>query len=96
MYYPPIYGMHIVLVILCLIGGVVITVKERTLLNVTATLLLFVLATVFGIYCWKWRPSEMRSLIERERVIWEHALSIEKKLKARSSYNHRNRKQPLP
>jgi hypothetical protein len=76
MYYPPIYGMHIVLVVLCLIAGIVVTVKQQTLLNLGATLLLFVLAILFAYYCWKWRPSKMRSLIEREKVIWEHALGI--------------------
>ena len=31
-----------------------------------------------GYYCRKWTPSKMRSLIERNVIIWTYALSLKK------------------
>ena len=76
MYYPPIYGMHIVLVVLCLVASAAVTDNQQTLLNRAATFVLLVLTILFAFYCRKWRPSKIRLLIEREKVIWEHALGI--------------------
>jgi hypothetical protein len=76
MYYPPIYQLHIASVVLCLIAGGLLTIKLPNTLNVAATGLLVLLAGVFARYCWKWKPSKMRSLIERNIVIWRHALGI--------------------
>lgn len=76
MYYPPIYQIHIALVVLCLIAGVLLTIKQPNAINVVATVVLILLAGVFARYCWKWKPSKMRSLIERNILIWQYALGI--------------------
>jgi hypothetical protein len=76
MYYSPIYQIHIALVILCLVAGFLLTVKQPNAMNAAATVVLVLLAGVFSRYCWKWKPSKMRSLIERNIVIWRHALGL--------------------
>ena len=74
MYYPPVYQIHIAFVILCCIAGSLLAAQQPNALNVTATVLLVPLAIIFAWHCWKWRPSEMPILIERNVVIWQHAL----------------------
>jgi hypothetical protein len=76
MYYPPIYQIHIAFVVLCLIAGFLLTIKQPNMINAAGTVVLVLLAGVFTRYCWKWKPSKMRSLIERDIVIWRHALGI--------------------
>jgi len=76
MYYSPIYQIHIAFVVLCFIAGVLLTIKQPNAINIAATVVLVLLAGVFARYCWKWKPSRMRSLIERNIVIWQHALGI--------------------
>jgi len=76
MYYPPIYQIHVAFVLLCLIAGFLLTIKQPNAINIAATVVLVLLAGVFARYCWKWKPRNMRSLIERNIVIWQHALGI--------------------
>lgn len=76
MYYPPIFQIHIAFVTLCVIAGFLLTIKQPNAINVGATVVLVLLAGGFGLGCWKWRPSKMRSLIERNIVIWKHVLDI--------------------
>jgi hypothetical protein len=76
MYYPPIFLIHIAFVVLCLTVGFLLTINQPNATNVTATAVLVLLVGVFVRYCWKWKPSKMRSLIERNIVIWQHALGI--------------------
>lgn len=77
MYYTPIYQIHIALVVCCLIAGSLQTVRQSNAINLAATVVLVLLAIVFALYCLKWKPSRMRSLIERNIVIWNHALEIQ-------------------
>ncbi len=79
MYYPPIYQLHIVLVGLCMAIGLVSGIKQPTVPNTVALVVLVLLATVFAGHCWKWKPSKMRGLIERNVVIWQHALGIKRR-----------------
>jgi hypothetical protein len=76
MYYPPIFQIHIALAVCCLVAGSVQTVRQSNAINLAATVVLFLLAIVFARYCLKWKPSKMRSLIERNVVIWNHALGM--------------------
>ncbi len=76
MYYPPIYQMHIVVVVLSLIAGAHLTAEFPTAMNLAASVVLLVFAVVFARYCWKWKPSTMRSLIERNIIIWTCALGL--------------------
>lgn len=76
MYYTPIYQIHIAFVVVCLIAGFLLTIKQPSAINLAASVVLVLLAGAFFRYCWKWKPSKMRSLIERNIVIWQHALCI--------------------
>lgn len=76
MYYPPIYLIHIAFVTLCLIAGFLLMIKQPNVLNIAATVVLVLLVGVFAKCCWKWRPSKMKCLIERNVVIWQHVLGI--------------------
>ena len=76
MYYAPIYQMHIAFVLLCLIAGFLLLIKDANATNIAAIVVLVLVASVFAVYCCRWRPSKMRSLIERNVVIWQHALGV--------------------
>jgi hypothetical protein len=75
MYYPPIYQMHIALIVLCVAAGVLLTINAPHTLNLVAASALLGFAATFARSCWKSRPQAMRSLIERNVIIWTHALS---------------------
>ena len=76
MYYPPIYQIHIILFVLCLVAGIVIMLNQSNKINIAATAVLVFIAIVFARYCWRWKPGKMRSLIERNVVIWQYALGL--------------------
>jgi hypothetical protein len=75
--YGPIYLMHVVLVVLCLVVGCLLTIGEPDPMNIVATVALVLVAVVFSRESWTYRPSEMGCCIEREIVIWRHALGLE-------------------
>jgi len=76
MYYSLIYQIHVAFVVLCLIAGFLLMLKQPIVINIAATVVLVLLAGDFAQCCWKWKPSTMKSLIERNIVIWRHVLSI--------------------
>ena len=76
MYYLPIYQLHIALVCLSTAAEVVFCAKHPNVINVSSMIIVLVLAVVFAYYCLEWKPSTMRSLIERNVVIWKHALGV--------------------
>lgn len=76
MYYPPIYQLHIALVCLSTVAELILSLKHPNAINLSSMIILVGLAVVFACYCWKWKPSTMRGLIERNVVIWKHALEI--------------------
>ena len=78
MYYPPIYQLHIGLVIVSIIAGAALTVDAPNPINILACAPLVTFAAMFAYYCRKWTPSTMRSLIERNVIIWTYALSLQK------------------
>jgi hypothetical protein len=78
MYFPMIYNIHIALVFLCLVAAVLLTLRQASGINIVATVLIVPLVILFFRYCMRWKPSTMRSLIERNIVIWEHALGLRK------------------
>ena len=74
MYYPPIYQLHIVLVFVSLTASITWATKSSNLIAIFALLVLLLLVVIFIHYCLKWKPRKMRSLIERNIIIWSYAL----------------------
>ena len=60
MYYPPIYQLHIGLVIVSFVAGATLTVNTPDPINVLACAPLVTFAALFAYYCRKWTPSKMR------------------------------------
>lgn len=75
-YYAPIFQLHMVLAGLCLLAGALISDLETTI-GLVSLGGLVVLAGAFSYYGWMWRPSKMRSLIERNTVIWRLVLGFD-------------------
>lgn len=75
-YYRPIHQLHIALVIVATIAGGLIAVISPNAMNVIAGLALIAIAAGFAWLAWTSKPSEMRTLIEREGIIWAHALKL--------------------
>ena len=78
MYYPPIFQIHIALVVVCLIAGFLLMIKQPDTINISANVIMVLLTGLYVRYCWKCKPSRMKSLIEQNIVIWEYALGIKK------------------
>ena len=78
MYYPPIYQIHIAFIGLCSIAGIILTYHQPDHVNCVSLIVIVALSGVFVFYCIKWRPGIMRSLIERNIVIWEYVFGIRK------------------
>jgi len=76
MAYRPIYLLHIALVVVTSVAGVVIAVTSPNVLNVLAACALAPIVVAFAWHCFKWNPCYMRTLIEREGIIWTHALKL--------------------
>ena len=74
MYYPPIFQLHIALVLLAMGVSVVLTLRQPSALSTAGLSVVVALSAVFARDCWKRRPTRMRSLIERNRIIWRFAL----------------------
>jgi hypothetical protein len=71
MYYPPIYMLHIGLMFLVTAAAVVLTFRQWSWLSGVSAFLVMSLAVWFCAYLHPYRPKRMRTLIERNRVIWE-------------------------
>lgn len=69
-HYPPIYGLHIGLMILALGGAIFFAERDRNWISGTGALLVFSLVIWFSVYVFQYRPKVMKALVERNRVIW--------------------------
>ncbi len=74
MYYPPIYQIHIALILAATVGSIVEMLIRQDCVSLACTTLTIVLFLAFGRSCLKWRPSRVRPLVERNRIIWCHVL----------------------
>ncbi len=78
MFYQPIYLMHIVLLAFSVVACAIFAVACSNVFNWAAFVSIAVLAGVFANYCYRWTPQKMRSLIERNVIIWNYALGLKK------------------
>lgn len=72
MYYPPIYDLHICMMILSVVGSVTLIVRNFNMWTFISGIVTFVIISIFFIYACKLAPGKMRSLIEDHRVIWKN------------------------
>lgn len=72
MYYPPIYQLHLVLIVLTTLVSFREVICNPTALHLVCAGATLAVLIGFLPYCIKYRPSIMRTLIERNRVIWGH------------------------
>lgn len=70
MYYPPIYMLHIGLMALTMFAAAFLAFRQQSRLSVVSALLVFGTGVWFAKHLYRARPERMRSLIERNRVIW--------------------------
>ena len=74
MYYPPVYYFHGALMAVSVLEGFV-QFKHETAMWARALSLIAVGVGIWSlIYFQRWRPSRLRVLIERNRVIWQAVL----------------------
>ncbi len=72
MHYPPIYYLHVALMLATAIWAITVTAMSFSPVNVLCSACVVILAAVFSLESLKHRPSIISSLIERNRVIWRH------------------------
>ena len=72
MYYPPIYQLHLVLIVLTTLVSCREVICNPTALHLVCAGATLTVLIGFLYFCIKYRPSIMRTLIERNRVIWGH------------------------
>lgn len=70
MYYPPIYYFHVGMIILSVIAAIAIAGVQYNTVNVTCAVITFTVGCFSGRYFFRYKPDFMRTLIERNRVIW--------------------------
>ncbi len=73
MYYPAIFKLHVGLM-LASVAGSLILAQAKTWLSLICLATTILLGVCFGYYCRRYRPSNIRTSLERERVIWKHVL----------------------
>jgi hydrogenase-4 membrane subunit HyfE len=69
-YYPTIYLMHIVAVIVTSIGSLAYAIMNQGTTNLVMAIITCLLLLLFLVYASKHRPDKMRSYIEEDRIIW--------------------------
>ena len=74
MYYPPIFQLHVSLIVLAAIGSIAASVVRPGRISIACLAVTVILVLAFARYCLNWRPSKVRTLIERNRVIRGHVL----------------------
>ncbi|MGH9970877.1 MAG: hypothetical protein ACREBG_24220 [Pyrinomonadaceae bacterium] len=74
MYYQPIFQLHVSLIVLAAIGSIAVSVARPSRISVACLAATVMLLVAFARHCLKWRPDKVRTLIERNRVIWGHVL----------------------
>lgn len=74
MYYLPIYGLHIGLMLLTVSIATLLVVRDRSWVSGACALLALSLAGWFAWYLRRYRPKVVRTLIEDNRVIWNQVL----------------------
>jgi len=75
MYYPPIYRLHIGLMALAVCLALILAAHDASLLSVTSALIVVSVSAWFFAYLRPHSPQIMRSLIERDRCIWERVFN---------------------
>jgi hypothetical protein len=70
LHYPPIYQLHMALMVAAAVGAVAVTFVAPSIVNVVCSVGVIALAAAFGSSCSRYRPSVISALIERNRVIW--------------------------
>ena len=76
MYYPPIYQLHVAFVVLGIIATATTAFNSRQPADLLAAFGVLALSVPFAINAVRRRPSRMRLLIERNRVIWENVFRV--------------------
>lgn len=80
MYYPAIFRLHVFLIASSAVGSLAAAKAWPGPVSIVCAFLTWVFAVFFAHYCFKWKPSKMQTLIERNRIIWRHVLgSTERK-----------------
>ena len=72
LHYLPIYHLHIALMLAATAWTIAVTVIGFSTVNLICSICVVVLAAIFSSECLKYRPLVISSLVERNRVIWQH------------------------
>jgi hypothetical protein len=74
MYYPAIFNLHVGLMLIAMAGSAVLA-GAKTWLTLLCLATSILLGAWFAHYCWQYRPSFIKTMLERDRVIWKHVLN---------------------
>lgn len=74
MYYPAIHRLHLGIALLAIAGSLFVLRQDPAPLSIACSGSTLLLAAWLAFYAVRYRPTAMRGLIERNRVIWEHVL----------------------
>ena len=72
LHYPPIYYLHIALMFAATIWAITVTVISFSPVNFLCSICAAILSAIFSLESLKYKPSIISSLVERNRVIWQH------------------------
>jgi hypothetical protein len=76
MYYPPIYMLHVGLVLLAVLGSVINAAMNYEPLPIIGAIITVVISIPFIKTAFRDKPYNMRRLIERNRVIWAEVFEL--------------------
>ena len=85
LHYPPIYYLHIALMLAVAIWSITVTWIGYSVVNVLCSTCIVVLFALFSLESLKYKPSVIAALVERNRVVWRHVFEYMQKDGAKPS-----------